>query len=225
MAAKSKSRTTDDGETLRGRPENPGGVHEPLAGNTLTGGRRVDPPGQEGNEHSQRPDVPPGHDRGGEESEIAGETLTGTEAGETLGGSAGDDSLDGAAGDDTLDGGEGSDQLVGGAGNDVFVAGAAGEAVDGLDKVIDFTPGEDSLEFTGDIVLTEDQFATETAADYAAALAAANTVMADGSVKFVAVQVGGDVIVFGETDGLAGADEAIVLVGRTLTDVSHGDVG
>jgi hypothetical protein len=49
--------------------------------------------------------------------------------------------------------------------------------------------------------------------------------MADGTVDVVAVQVGDDVIVFADTAGEAGADEAVVLVGNTLTGVGFGDIG
>jgi hypothetical protein len=98
------------------------------------------------------------------------------------------------------------------------------DAPDGLDQVQDFTTGEDSLDFGG-LTATDTSFATDTAVDYASALAAANAKMADGTVDVVAVQVGDDVIVFADTSGDAGADEAVVLVGNTLTGVGFGDIG
>jgi Ca2+-binding RTX toxin-like protein len=225
MAGKSKPNRTDD-QLDDVQPTHPGGVHEPLAGKTETGGRRVDPPGQKDNEHSQRPDVPPGLDREPEpEPETPGETLSGTDQGETLAGGAGADSLDGGAGDDTLTGGEAADQLTGGEGADRFgVTGPTGEP-DGLDRILDFTMDEDTLDFGEGLAATEETFATATADDYAAALAAANAAMADGTVHFVAVQVGEDVIVFGDADAELGADQAVVLAGRTLTDVGFGDIG
>lgn len=225
MAKTNQAHVEDADDQAHGRPEGAGGVHVPLAGATLTGGRRVDPPGQEGNEHSHRPDTPPGLEDRGDDTTAAGETITGTEAGETLAGGAGADSLDGGAGDDTLTGGEGADQLNGGEGADVFSVAGAADMPDSLDHVIDFTTGEDSLDFGAGLAATEAGFATETAADYEAALAAANAKMADGTVDYVAVQVGDDVIVFGDTAGEAGADQAVVLVGRTLTDVGFGDIG
>lgn len=221
MPAKIKTTRTDDAET-HGRPETAGGDHAPLAGATLTGGRRVDPPGQEDNEHSHRPDVPPG--LGHHDDDAGAQTLTGTDAGETLAGGSGADSLDGGAGDDTLSGGEGADQLLGGSGADHFAVSGPVDALDKLDRVADFTTAEDTLDFGG-LTATETSFATDTAADYDAALAAANAKMADGAVDVVAVQVGDDVIVFADNAGEAGADAAVVLTGRTLTDVGFGDIG
>ena len=223
MAGKTKTTRTDD-QVDDVQPTPSGGVHEPLAGKTETGGRRVDPPGQKDNEHSQRPDVPPGLDRE-PETETPGETLSGTDQGETLTGGAGADSLDGGAGDDTLTGGDGGDQLTGGAGADRFGAAGPTDALDGLDRILDFTMDEDTLDFGEGLAATEESFASATADDYAAALAAANAAMADGTVDFVAVQVGPDVIVFGDADAEAGADQAVVLAGRTLTDVGFGDIG
>ena len=47
MAGKGKDKRVDDDASApaTGRPENPGGEHEPMNGKTETGGRRVDPPG------------------------------------------------------------------------------------------------------------------------------------------------------------------------------------
>src|SRR5690349_536385 len=116
MAGKNKRIDADDTKPT-GRPETPGGEHEPLAGKTETGGRRVDPPGQEGNEHSHRPDVPPGLAKKTDPGEepTPGDTLVGTDEGDPLTGTAGADSLDGGLGDDTFTGGDGADSLVGGA--------------------------------------------------------------------------------------------------------------
>jgi Ca2+-binding RTX toxin-like protein len=222
MPAKTKTAPTATGDdATHGRPEGAGGVHVPLAGVTLTGGRRVDPPGQQDNEHSHRPDTPPGLVGGGDGGD---QTVTGTDAGETLAGGTGADSLDGGAGDDTLSGGDGADLLHGGSGADVFSVAGPADAPDGLDQVQDFITGEDSLDFGG-LTATETSFATDTAVDYAAALAAANAKMADGTVDVVAVQVGDDVIVFADTAGEAGADAAVVLAGNTLTGVGFGDIG
>lgn len=272
--AKSKTARGADDETH----ETSRGEHTPLAGKTETGGRRVDPPGQEDNEHSRRPETPPGLDKKHDDDDdgvAQAETVTGTDASETLAGGAGDDSLDGGAGDDTLTGGEGADQMAGGAGADTFVLGASASASDdqddadddqddvdddaddeesdddddvdddaddsddddasggdstesaqdGLDSILDFTTGEDTLNFGDGLAGTEENFATGDAADYDAALAAADAAMADGTVDFVAIQVGEDVIVFADTDGVAGSDTAVVLVGKTLDGVGFGDIG
>jgi Ca2+-binding RTX toxin-like protein len=225
MAGKNKRIDADDPKPT-GRPEAPGGEHEPLAGKTETGGRRVDPPGQTDNEHSHRPDVPPGQEKKTDPGEepTPGDTQVGTDEGDTLTGTAGSDSLDGGLGDDTLTGGDGADSLVGGAGADTFQVAGAVAAPDQLDQLQDFTGGEDTLDFGG-LTATDETFATDTAADFAAALAAANAKIGDGSVDVVAVQVGADVIVFADTDAEVGADQAVVLVGRTLADVSSGDIG
>jgi hypothetical protein len=42
-------------------------------------------------------------------------------------------------------------------------------------------------------------------------------------VDVVAVQVGNDVIVFGDSHGLNEADAAVVLVGKTLADIGASD--
>jgi Ca2+-binding RTX toxin-like protein len=224
MAGKTKRKDVE--EITSGQPESPGGVHEPLAGKTETGGRRVDPPGQQDNPHSQRPDLPPGQEKKTDPGEepAPGETVTGTAEGDTLAGTSGPDSIDGGAGDDTLAGGDGADTLSGGEGADTFQVAGAVATPEALDQVQDFTGGEDTLDFGG-LVGAEEAFATDTAADYEAALAAANAAIGDGSVDVVAVQVGADVFVFADTDGEVGADQAVVLVGRSLTDVSFGDIG
>lgn len=200
------------------------------------GGRRVDPPGQDDNVHSQRPDIPPGQ---------MGEALAGTDASDlleggkkddSLNGGAGDDDLRGGGGNDTLDGGDGADTLsggkdgdvlTGGAGADVFdLGGAAKGHSDGLDRITDFTHGEDSLRF-GDGVSTGEGHYTELTADsFDAALAAANAKMAEhSSLDVVAVQVGDDVIVFVDQGDTDQADPAVVLVGRTLADIGSSDIG
>ena len=215
--------------------ENNGGTHVPLAGNSETGGRRVDPPGLVDNEHSNRPDTPPGldgHDGGGGGGETGPQTLTGTSGPDSLsGGSFGDsvsgldgpDSLNGGGGDDTLVGGGGADSLSGGAGADMFhVAGTAATA-DGVDHILDFGHVEDHLVFPGGIVATDANFATATAPDYAAAQVAALDAVSHGAA-YIAVQVGADVVVFANTDSdPATLDAAVVLVGKTLADISTVD--
>lgn len=237
-----------------------GGEHLPLAGAGEHGGRRVDPPGQADNEHSKRPDLPPGLDPAhhDDDDDAAGVTLTGTGGDDSLTGGEGGDTLDGADGADTLVGGEGADQMTGGAGADVFKLGddASDDADDlddddgdddadddddddandsddasedgganDLDRILDFTTGEDTLDFGEGLTGAEENFATGEADDYEAALAVANAAMADGTVDFVAVRLGEDVIVFADTDDEAGIDAAVLLVGKTLTDVGFGDIG
>ncbi len=77
----------------------------------------------------------------------AANVLTGNSGNNGLWGLGGNDSLSGGAGDDTLIGGAGNDTLTGGAGADAFLFAAA--AVNGVDKLTDFTHGTDTLIFTG----------------------------------------------------------------------------
>jgi hypothetical protein len=61
-----------------------------------------------------------------------------------------------------------------------------------------------------------------TATDYANATSLANTFFAGGTVHYVVAQVGADVVVFADTNhggGLDAGDDAVVLVGRSLTDI------
>lgn len=221
MASKTKLQPSDD-SAEHGR-----GTHVPLAGNTETGGRRVDPPGQVDNEHSHRPDTPPGlvgHDDD-DGDDAAAQTLSGTTESESLFGGAGSDSLSGGDGDDTLAGGGGADSLNGGAGADQFQVAGTAPTADGLDHVFDFTHAEDHLLFAGGIAATDANFATATATDYAAAMDAALQAV-NGGAAYVAVQVGLDVIVFANTDGdPATLDAAVVLVGKTLSDIVPTDFG
>ena len=69
------------------------------------------------------------------------DTLRGNGGDDQLFGGLGDDRLMGGHGNDGLVGGNGSDRLSGGLGSDVFMV----EALDGIDRVYDFTDGEDLL--------------------------------------------------------------------------------
>ena len=69
-------------------------------------------------------------------------------------GEAGDDTLDGGADNDKLYGGYGNDVLYGGEGNDVLTGGAGSDTYifssdSGTDRVTDFNPGGDHLDFLG----------------------------------------------------------------------------
>jgi Ca2+-binding RTX toxin-like protein len=152
------------------------------------------------------------------------------------------DTLNGGAGNDTIDGGGGADVLTGGTGNDAFIVESVGFAmpttrgarpvenamptsVASLDRITDWTHGEDRLVFGFHDTATATTFATDTQATYAAALASANTKIAAGTVDYVAVKVGADVIVFADSYHNNGtADAAVVLVGKSLTDITFGDI-
>ncbi|MCM2330428.1 MAG: VCBS domain-containing protein, partial [Pseudomonas sagittaria] len=71
--------------------------------------------------------------------------IFGHDGNDSLSGLLGDDALSGGAGDDILDGGQGNDLLSGGAGADTFVW-SSGDT--GIDRITDFTPGEDHLDLS-----------------------------------------------------------------------------
>jgi subtilisin-like proprotein convertase family protein len=70
------------------------------------------------------------------------DTIMGNAADNHLFGGRGDDTLYGGAGQDQLHGGPGNDTLYGGEGSDQFVIDRPG---DGVDRLADFTPGEDQI--------------------------------------------------------------------------------
>lgn len=202
----------------RGADDPPGDDHGGRGGD--------DPPGDD--RGGRAGDDPPGDDRGGA-GEIRGgasdDTLVGTAADDRLRGGDGADSLNGGEGADTLDGGHGADQLAGGPGADVFSIDGGAKTLAGLDRILDFAHGEDKIVFDDDgLAASAANFATASASDYSSALAAANARMAAGA-DYVAVQVGGDVIVFATELGEHHVESAVVLVGRTLADISAGDIG
>jgi len=64
-----------------------------------------------------------------------------------------------------------------------------------------------------------------TAADYASALSQANTAIGSGAYNFVAVAVGADVVVFADSAANnGGADDAVVLQGRSLADIGVSNI-
>lgn len=167
---------------------------------------------------------------------LGGDDLRGTSGGDSMSGGDGNDTLTAAGGADTLDGGAGDDLLVGGRGSDVLTGGAGADTfmVQGrvtgqesdLDRITDFTHGEDRLGF-GDhanhVSLAGHPMATGSAADYGDALAFAGQQIGSGAADLVAVQVGGDVIVFADSALRDHVDGAVVLVGRTLADIGQWD--
>ena len=197
-------------------------------------------PDENGDDHGHA-DGNPGDVHPGPPVAVA-ETLTGTDMNDRLRGGDGDDSIsglggddrldggkgadtiDGGAGDDTIDGGQGADVLTGGDGADVFKINGPAKALTDLDKITDFTHGQDHLRFDDAPLATAANFATDTAADFKTALADANAKIAAGA-DFVAVPVGADVIVFADEIGEHHADSAVLLVGKALADISFSDIG
>ncbi|MDP3175098.1 MAG: calcium-binding protein, partial [Phenylobacterium sp.] len=146
------------------------------------------------------------------------DSITGGDGGDILLGGAGTDTISGGAGNDTLNSGAGKDQLTGGAGQDRFVFGLgdSGSTVGSFDLINDWE-ATDRLSFPGAASLN---YTESTQADFATAETFANAQIAGGAAV-VAVQVGTDVVVFADTGGNAGTyEDAIVLVGRTINDIS-----
>jgi Ca2+-binding RTX toxin-like protein len=144
--------------------------------------------------------------------------------------------VDGEAGNDTITSvSAGKDVLSGGAGRDVFEFVANTRPAQGQDDVIlDWNGAEDSLRFqqvsiyalgeTSRAILPR-EYSEFVAHDYAEALRVANEHIAYAGARYVAAQVGADVVIFAETNGDSsdGADASVVLVGRTLADIGLGN--
>jgi len=75
----------------------------------------------------------------------AADTIDGGNGADLISGGAGADSILGGAGNDTIYGGEGADTLTGGTGRDIFAFSAANQFGD---RITDFAPGFDDLQFT-----------------------------------------------------------------------------
>jgi Ca2+-binding RTX toxin-like protein len=77
------------------------------------------------------------------------DTILGGAGDDSLYGGAGNDSLVGGDGNDTIEGAAGADTLTGDAGNDEFVYTSLSDSRtgDGVDTIVDFTPGEDKIRF------------------------------------------------------------------------------
>ena len=149
----------------------------------------------------------------------------------------GNDSVTGDTGNDSLTAGTGNDSLThhddhdhhlltGTAGNDVFVVeDSAARNPQSVFHIVDFTSGQDQIVFGEDLgTVTAGNFATETADSYSAAFALARADIATGAANVVAVQVGADVVVFADTHDDNHVSGAVVLVGKTLTDIAPGDI-
>jgi serralysin len=76
---------------------------------------------------------------------IGRDTVTGGGGGDVVRGGQGDDLLNAGAGDDQLFGDLGNDVMAGGPGADTFHFAPGG----GIDRILDFTPGEDRIQLDG----------------------------------------------------------------------------
>jgi len=157
-------------------------------------------------------------------------TIDGGAGNDEITASSGSDSIAGGVGNDTVDGGAGADTVAGGADSDQFqfFQSTVPAAATGLDRITDWA-SEDRLFFADGSNApagagTSGNYVESTQADYAAALTFANGQIAAGTVNYVAVQVGADVIVFADSASNNGTvDSAVLLVGRTLADIAFDD--
>lgn len=152
-------------------------------------------------------------------------SLKGGPKGDGLAGSGLSDLLDGAGGDDVLGGGDGADSLVGGDGSDLFIveAGDSPATLGQMDVVLDWSP-QDRLSFLRPAG-SATTYIEATASSFAAAKSLADAQIAIGSVDYVAVQVGSDVIVFADSQGdNLVADEAVTLRSRTLDTIDASNI-
>ncbi|MDP1643448.1 MAG: hypothetical protein Q8L59_14830 [Phenylobacterium sp.] len=179
----------------------------------------------------------------------AGNLLRGEDGDDSIAGGAGGDVLDGGAGADTLEGREGADVLTGGDGDDRLIAGKGADTLTGgagADTFV-FADDLDAREGAANLILDwssadrldflnnlPNGYTERTAATYQAAYDDAQAVVRAAPVSYVATQVGSDVIVFVNNriaDGFdipvettKTLDEAVILRGRTLADISAANI-
>ena len=102
-------------------------------------------------------------------------------------------------------------------------------ANDPVDSITDFVAGTDFLQFqSGSLTagtLAAVNYAETAAADYTAALVAANAAMSLGVVDVVSVQVGTGVYVFFDDDGTTSpADSVVFLANTTLAQIDAANI-
>jgi len=155
--------------------------------------------------------------------------LFGEGGADSLGGGGGHDVINGGDGDDVIDGGSGADSLTGGAGSDSFRFQSASSNVEFTDRIMDWT-SDDQLRFffaggIGFKAATSANYAENVVSSVADAVSGANAVIAAGTVDFVVLQVGNDMIVFADSNNNNGdADSAVVIVGKLLTDIAYTNI-
>jgi Ca2+-binding RTX toxin-like protein len=156
-----------------------------------------------------------------------GDRIFGEDGADSMNGGGGSDTLNGGAGDDALDGGSGADALTGGDGSDSFLFSAATSNVSVTDNILDWTSA-DKLRFafaSGFRAATATTYAETTATSAAEAISNANAIINAGTVDFVAVQVGADVVVFADSSNNNGdADSAVIIVGKLISDIAYTNI-
>jgi Ca2+-binding RTX toxin-like protein len=155
--------------------------------------------------------------------------------GDNIFGEAGNDILLGMGGNDTIQGGDGTDTIGGGGGQDflrggndvdtfLFTAGDSGVTPGLIDQLLDWE-STDIISFAALPIGSATNVVELGAGDYAAAVSLANSQIAGGIVDYAIVQVGPDTIIFVDALNNNGtADDAVVLVGRTLADIASGNI-
>ncbi|MEW5685156.1 MAG: calcium-binding protein [Pseudomonadota bacterium] len=156
------------------------------------------------------------------------DTLTGAGGADTLDAREGADVLSGGDGDDRLMGHMGADTLSGGAGADIFEFNLTGDAAASsalggnlgvLDRILDWSAA-DFLQFWGAASANAGNYREITASSYDSAHSQAQGAFSEFGVEYTVARVGNDVIVFA-----ARHNQAVVLSGRTLDDISLANVG
>lgn len=158
--------------------------------------------------------------------EAGRDQITIGDGGGAVDGGADNDTITGGGDADTLTGGGGSDLLRGGGGGDLFLfsTGQSGVTPGAPDQILDWTGGADRIHFIGLVGATRTTYLELNAADYGSAKMLADSQVAAGN-NYVAVQVGGDVVLFVDSANNNGAaDDAVMLVGRTLADIDYANI-
>jgi Ca2+-binding RTX toxin-like protein len=153
----------------------------------------------------------------------------------TLSGDAGNDTITGTLGGDTISGGTGSDVINGRGGKDIMTGGEGPDRFNfnttesnvtaGLgDQITDWS-SEDTISFNLLGAATGTTYVETVSSDYASALGIASNAIAGGTIDFVLVQIGVDLVLFADSNNDNGtADTGVVILGKTLADIDFTNV-
>jgi Ca2+-binding RTX toxin-like protein len=160
---------------------------------------------------------------------VGGEMVIGSPQDDYLVGGRQDDAIFAGAGNDTIAGGTGADHLSGGPGADLFVLPQGNTPSDSL-FLATFSPEitdwetRDSLYF-GVVPGSAANYREATAASFSEAEVLAKQLISSGAATYVAVAVGGEVMVFSDSLGDKGsAVSDVFLHGRTLADIDFTNI-